>query len=713
MPRAVLPVDAASSRRSVPARSAARVRSAVVAVYAAVATLHLWVASASRGPVWTDDEIGPIATARLFAGTNPPLDLAHDSYYPGWALLLTPVWWVTSDPATVYRVAVVLSALCATALVAPLAAVARRWGLGPLAATGVGALVAVAPGRSVFSAYALIENCLVLVVAITLVMALRYAESATVGRAAALGAAGGAVFVVHGRMVAVVGMTALWFALDVVRSRRRPGATGLVVTIAVAGAGYLLHMHASSVLYGDATGREASALGSLLAGDAVSVLRAFGGQVWYAAAAWFLLPLFGVVLLVRRCVDEVRRRDVGLGWWAAGVVVGTGAISVLMVSGAIARGSGRLDILTYGRYIEPLLVMLATAGAAEVASRARLSRRVVGAVVATGALLALWLVPSGTALVRDDSWWAPINVAGLLGFAPWGQTAPPWLAASVAMVVVGGALLLAASRRGARRVVLAAVAAALAVGSCVAQVASVRPFNSGLAVPPPVVGVLDDLAVSEISYDTADADWVGQNSLQFWLAGQVQVLVFDSRLEAPPTDLVVSRAQWRVGMAAGAVRVSSTSRDEALWVMPGPLADELVARGAVQPLQVSEPLDDFAVSVDADPVGGHPVSATATTSIDVVLTNEGGTTWAPLGAAPTTAVGVVRVVVWWPVGEDRQPQISDLVHAVVPGGDIEIDLVLDPPEGVTEGDVDVTLIQEGVGELVPASGGPLLSYPID
>ncbi|WP_309134382.1 hypothetical protein [Cellulomonas sp.] len=693
-----------------PAPSRRLLPTVTLAVYLVVGALHVWAASAARGPVWTDDEVGPMATARLFAGVGTPMDLAHQSYYPGWAVLLTPIWWFTTDPATAYRAAVLLSALCATLVVLPLSAIARRVGAGAVASVVVAGIVAVAPGRSTFSSYALIENCLVLVFATTVLAALRHAESRTVRRAVVLGLAAAATFVVHGRMVAVVGATVLWFLVEVVRGNRRAGTAGAITTVVAAGAGYLLHVVASSALYGDGTGREESAIASLVRGDLPAIAQAFVGQVWYASAAWLVLPLLGVWWMLAAVLRELRSRRPGVASWSAVILAGTAAISVLTVAEALTRGSPRLDILTYGRYVEPLLVVLALVGLALVARARPLPPAVPAVALAVTVVTSVLVVRWGLERAAGEGWWAPINVAGLLGLSRFGGGAPPWVAASLLAVVLGVGYVVGRTRPAVRRVLVGAVAALSLAGGVAAHTTYLREFNAGLGNPPQVVGVLEDIDARAVSYDVHGADWVGQNTVQYWLA-DLDVHVFDSTEQDPPTDLVISRASWPAGERAGAVLVSDTPRDESLWVMPGPYADALVARGATTTPESTEPLEDFAATAErVDAPADASVPDDRESRLEVALTNDGDTTWAPLSGDDPE--GVVRLVAWWPVAGGRAPQLADLPHAVVPGATVTVELPLDPPADLTEGDLEVTLVQEGFGELTPP-GAPLLTLPVD
>jgi hypothetical protein len=675
-----------------------------------VAAVHLYAASGAHGPVWTDDEIGILANARVIAGVGEPYELAHLSYYPGWSVVLAPLWWVLSDPADVYRAGVLLAALCGIALVAPLAALARRSGLGSPAAVVVASVVAVAPGRVVMSTYVLTENALTLVLVLTALAAVRYAERRTTASAVVLGALAAASFVVHGRVVAVLGMTLVWLVVDGVR-RQRGAFVGAATAAVVALAGFRLHLWVSAQLYGSAGAREASALSTLDEIVSVAGLRSLVGQLWYTGAAWLALPTIGVAVVLLLCVREARRRRPDLGWWALGAVVGSLVISVPGVSAAIARGSDRLDVIAYGRYLEPVLVPLALVGLAWFVARARLRPLVVVAAVTVAVALVfqLWIVATS----ERGGWWAMINIAGLLGRS-WpfqgDPGAPPWVAFGITAVVAALAYVVAARWRRARWVVVAVLGVYLVVSSVSALTRVVHPENAQLGAAPDLAAVVRDLDPDELSYDTRQADWVGQNLFQFWLTG-ITVHPFDSRDEAAPTDLVISRSAWWRGEREGARRVAGSQRDEALWVMPGPLADSYAEQGFLEPEDPGLPLDDFAMDLELADPDAVPVEPAAGGVVTIEATNEGDQVWAALGTTEDPA-GIVRLVLWWHTASGPVSQLVELPNSVIPGATVAVDATLAPPDAADlTVPLDVTLVQEGVGEFTPP-GEPALRIPV-
>ncbi|NKY07769.1 hypothetical protein HF998_12420, partial [Cellulomonas hominis] len=91
------------------------------------------------------------------------------------------------------------------------------------------------------------------------------------------------------------------------------------------------------------------------------------------------------------------------------------------------------------------------------------------------------------------------------------------------------------------------------------------------------------------------------------------------------------------------------------------------------------------------------------------LSNTGASPWQPLGAFPDPT-GAVRLVAWWTRADGTvEPQFGELRGTVLPGATADVRIELRPPADAV-GDVAVTLVQEGVGELTPP-GEPLLVLP--
>jgi Dolichyl-phosphate-mannose-protein mannosyltransferase len=558
----------------------------IIAIAAVMGTtaLHAFAAWGAVGPVWASDEIGVLANARVIAGIGPPLELQYLGYYPGWSVVLAPLWWIFHDPGQIYRVAVALSALCGVLLIIPLTMIARRLGVAPPLAVTIAAIVAASPARTVMSNYALSENFLTLMIAVAVVVAIRFWKSRSPGWAAALGATVAYAFFSHGRAITLVAVTGVWF-LTMIWRRPRAAVSGFVSLGVLSYCAFAINRMISGQLYGAASDRESSTLATLFKTTPVSFAQAALGQAWYLSAAWAGLVIIGAGTLAVWAAREVRQRSIGVSAWAIAALVAAAILSVGFVSSAIARGDNRLDLFIYGRYMDPFVAPVVLVGLVMVTRK--LSRRtglllVAAAVVINGFFLTL-SVPN----IPKGGWWAPINIPGVL-LRLWptvGDKGPaPWLATGLVTVVF--AICFLALRRWPALSMLAVVAY-FAVGSVAADVRAVDTFNVGFNAEPELVATVQQLGPRHsLSFDSDRADPVAQNLYQYWFADR-RVNVFDSIRERPATELVIARATWEKGAAEGALRVVAVKRGDALWVMPGALQRQLIEDGRVDPLNQS------------------------------------------------------------------------------------------------------------------------------
>jgi hypothetical protein len=561
---------------------------ATVAVAVAVA-LHVQAAWDASGPIFYTDEIGYLSNAQLLAGVGTPRDLSFSSYYIGWSLPLVPLWWITSEPEQVYRGAVVLSVACALLLILPLTSLAERCGLRRPWAVVVAAVVASAPARVVPSNFALAENAITLLTASTVLAAVRFAEHPSRVRAAVLGAAAAAVFVTHGRMVSVLVVTLAWFLVLALRRRLAVGVTGAVVASAVAVPIFMVYRWASERLYEPSMDREARGVTRLLDVDPAAAVLAGTGQAWYVVVSSLGLAVVGAVVLLVLVRREWAGRRIGPATWGLGALAGLLAISVTWIAAVVARGDNRYDIYSYGRYLDPVVTVLALLGLA-VVWRGVAQGAVRGAAMLSGAVVAAFLAVVVPRIPDDEAtWWGPNSVAGLLQW-DWPDvtpaTRPPWYVASVA--ALAALVLLAVLTGTPRRLAVVLVCAALPLSSWAAQTKTVDPFFAGWYES---FGLRHDVAAlpeASVAFDvdgTTDleggGDTVSRNAYQFWLAPRT-VEVVDTARDTPVTDLVIARRDWPLGEDLGAVRIAEDTGmfDNALWVMPGPLQDRLVTGDA-------------------------------------------------------------------------------------------------------------------------------------
>ncbi|MCL3862712.1 hypothetical protein [Actinotalea sp. K2] len=562
---------------------------AAAAVLAAV-VVQLYTAADASGPIYYTDEVGYLSNAQLLAGVGEPRDLSFTSYYLGWSLLIVPIWWLTQDPATVYQAAVGLSVVCGLALIVPLTAIARRTGLSLPAAVTVAAVVSAAPARVLTSGYALAENLLTLVLAGTVLAAWRYAEHPTHGRAALLGSTAAMLFLTHGRTLPVLLVCMLWFAMLAVRGTWS-AVTGIGCAVALAVPMYALNQWVAGQMYLEGAGREERGILRLLSLDPGQAVVAGTGQAWYAVVSWLGLSMIGLTVLLVAAGRHLRARRLSVEVWAALAVAGATMVSVVWISAVVGETATRIDTFAYGRYLDPFATILSVVGLAVVVRRAQ-RQTVRGAAAAAAVVAGAFLlavvprIPSG-----PGTWWVPLNVSGLLHWDwPNVTTAStgPWVAATVLAAVV--LTLSLVQRRWASHAVLGVVAVVLVGGSVLGEAKTLRPFYAAWYDSFTLREDVAELTDGPVSFDTADTttvegggDTVSRNAYQFWLAPRT-VEVFDSDASDPPTELVIARKEWPRAEALGARKVADDTGlfDNALWVLPGDLLDELAASGGLE-----------------------------------------------------------------------------------------------------------------------------------
>jgi len=170
--------------------------------------LRLWFSRAQTVPLANPDESAYLIAARVLAG-GPTTDFSYSTLYQGgYPLLITPVYWFTSNAVAVYHAVLVINAAVSAALM-PLAYVAgRRLGLVRPAAYAVAAVTALLPAGLFYAEYAMTDAIYpVLVLAWLLtVHSWLTARSARGQYAAAVGSAllAGYAYAVHSRGTVIV-----------------------------------------------------------------------------------------------------------------------------------------------------------------------------------------------------------------------------------------------------------------------------------------------------------------------------------------------------------------------------------------------------------------------------------------------------------------------------------------------------------------------------
>ena len=180
-------------------------------------TTHVVMASTAKTPSFPFDELTLFQFARILSGTVDVLPVSGAGYFPAWAFMLVPIWWITADPATFYRIAIWFGVALALATIWPLALLVRRFGVNAGQSITVAALVMAMPSRSVQAAYALSEKLLFLTVVCAALAACRMCESMSSGRMATFAIFVAAAQFTHVRAAVVVVISMIWLAAMIPR----------------------------------------------------------------------------------------------------------------------------------------------------------------------------------------------------------------------------------------------------------------------------------------------------------------------------------------------------------------------------------------------------------------------------------------------------------------------------------------------------------------
>lgn len=727
------------ARRLTPAFWSAWLPPVVLAL--ATVAVHVLLSRHMHTPVIHADEFGYLMGARYMALGGVPTGMP---YYPGYSLLLVPLWLISPHTDVVYRWALDVNGVLAGVTVLLLYALARR--LAPTArrTTLAAAVVAVAayPALVLYSNLAESENLLVPGLLGALLLFWRAVEVPTPRRWAVSGVATGLLFSIHGRALAMAAafvLAAVW-VLRPWRLHWRPLLAAGVALGATLGLSALwVHWvtRPSPGLELPPSGATAPSALSLLHTSAG--LEHFGvvlaGQALYLMAAAGALLTFGVASLIvsaRRLASSPRLA--GLGVFALlGLLGGVVVAAVFLDTGA------RLDDILYGRYVEVYAVPVLLAGAVALSGRGgwrgpvRVPRQWRDSAFVLGVAS---LVILGTALVVISYWGSsrhgpvvPTNSFGI-GDLFFGPGVARVVLPVVAGVALGGLLLVAVSWR-----VSAAAGVIVAVGLYLP--ATIHGYStvidqSAAAASEQVVPVTLNAVQSHfgklgcVNWDSDIGDaWDFFNSRLF--LPDVVFPVFSSSRGRPlpcgSSVVVAGRSFGSRNGYFGGRAVAWSNDSEVVWVLPGPLQDRLARDGWLLPQQFPGPLPAEAAAgslrLGAGQSSHLTIRQSAGVTVPVVVTHTGaGAPWPnalSIGNVPEYAVRLA--LAWYPAGtpEASNPTVqalgaarAELASPILPGQSQTVAVGVAPlalgtsvqkPKYLAPGtyELQISLIQEATG----------------
>lgn len=573
---------------------------ALVAVLVAAAA-HLWVAASAlhRGfPTFTYDEVDTLMVGRAALGIPAP-QVVGAGYFPLSSILVSPVWWITSDPFVFYRVAIAVGIGIALLTIWPLARVATRFGVTTPQAVTVAAIVMTLPARALQADYALAEKTLFLFMALSVLAAVRLQERPTALRAVLFSVAVALTYFTHARMLVFAVAAALWLVLFALR-RWQAAVVGLVTLLPLTWGVGRLARHINSLVDPSPFKQGADLLDNLTVGNAGMLAREGLGQAWEQLVSGFGLATVGLVVALVLAWRELRARSAGpasLIVLTAGGLLTSSVIAWASTDQLFATSWRRLDAWIYGRYADPAFALLTlVALCAVVRGLGRLT--VVAAwcvALAVAVPTLLWVAPQAP----TGAFRTPAHIPGAMA---WAWTLPTevvpgtvptltndnrfWLIATLTSLVPLVVLAVSRSRAGAA-VVLALVLVLGAGGTVLANQASGEYQRDHQVASPlgrELRGILQDHPDATVRYDARCPKRMprpgGRGNRFAW-----QLLPTVVSRTDPDAQIVIACEAADASMPAGSIRLrSSVNGSIFAWVLPGPLQDALVQQGVLEPV---------------------------------------------------------------------------------------------------------------------------------
>jgi hypothetical protein len=569
-------VTPSTDSRTAARRSARRWALLVAVGWLLQAGLRAWFSRGQSVPLANPDESAYLIAARVLAG-GPATDFSYSTLYQaGYPLLIAPVYWFTSNAATVYHAVLVINAVV-SALLMPLAYVAgRRLGLVRPAAYVLAMVTALLPAGLFYSEYAM-TDAIYPVLVLGWLLAVHSWLTARSLRGQYLAAAGSALltgyaYAVHSRGIVmafgyvVVGLVIAWRRL----APRRTVVVAAVVLVASAVAAWLLDRYLSATMYPEGTrsltGQTVSTLHSV--NGAINVFEMAAGQFWRLVLdSW---GLAGVGLFASLAVIARPRFRTDLRIMAA---LGAAVTLITAVVAPAALPSDQSQTWASGRYLDGMIVTYFVVGAVVLLrARPRFILICAGITAALTALSAIIVsvyagstVPTGTfstgfnfgepAVLAQDWYRASVFVStavalGLLGI--WvliGLGARRWSAVILGVRVSRALRALAVA--GLAAVSLVAVTqmtSHISQASTPAQATRTSGFVAAAGLKPPdQIAVIFDAGRALAATDVPYYLWAPQAFEVSWTG-----LQFFNPNQAPPAGVDVVEAGWPAGQPASA-----------------------------------------------------------------------------------------------------------------------------------------------------------------
>lgn len=570
-----------------------------------VLAVHVYVMWGTRWPGFPYDEVTLLQISRQLAGGEVPDVVNGQGYYPGWAVLITPVWWFTSNPSIAYQASLWIGIVVSLITIWPLAAIIRRFAVATAPSVVIASFAMALPARALQADYSLSERLVTLMLVCSVLAAFRIVDRPTIWRHAVFAAALGLLLFSHIRMSVVLAAAAVWLLLRLPRQIVSSAAGLALLAVAYLGAnraGSALNR----ALLGDDVTRQDALLQRISDSRPDLFLRTAIGQSWNQSLASFGIVAIGVLVVALLVLGDLRRLRFGAPTFIFGAAVLTVFVSLAQWSNdflLFVQPWVRLDGWVYGRYIDPIATVLVAIGLAALLKG--VSRWVLAIAVAMNVAVAAM---AALYLTREVPTWGYVTPAHIPGVMPWQALLPTeswprdvgifptltnenriWIIAPLCVLVI---LLAAIALR--RRPVL--VASGLVVLAAIGTMLGTSRSEDFHAYEGRYVDMRTQLtAVTTLSADEPIGFAVDcgfrdglsnstQNSYGYAVA-PAPLDEIDSITDIGDKELVIACEDWFLGRANGARRLTGeTIIASNVWVMPGELQDRLAEEGLLDPV---------------------------------------------------------------------------------------------------------------------------------
>jgi hypothetical protein len=533
--------------------------------------LHVAVALSRDRPLIFADEAGYIGNARFLAGGLPIKMLKSGAYYPGYSLILAPLFWLGLEPQKTYQAILVVNGLLvSTAFVSLVYWLRRVLGESSRYAYGIAFAASVYPSFFVQPGFAMSESAVIGVSSVLPLLVYWLVQSKRLLAGVAVAAVTVFLYAIHPRFVGTVGIVVVGFGvLSALRvlSWRVTLPSWLVLAVCMLGTKRLSAYVKVANQGGSFDGGNRAAV--LLTPRGIwSLTLEVLGQFWYLEAATAGLVLVGVIASIRLLIWPAKALGgrTSPAWIAQLFTIVTAALA-FAVSCAFMSEPERVDHFIYGRYNEAVLAPVLAVGIWELTRAGKAWRSHASKVPVVAAGLVLTAVVLHWA--RGDAWLEKANMANILALIPYMKLVSGLKLVTISLVALAVYLVVTVSMRWRPWLGIAVLSSCFLVGSVFAQ-RSFLSMQRGRATRQ----VLFDRAtrltdIDRVSYDQSYFDPVTLFFGQYILPTAAFDFFESSRGQMPKSDYILGHQKWPAASTLSAELIGRDKWGYSLWSAKG------------------------------------------------------------------------------------------------------------------------------------------------